>query len=126
MPVKPGRPCKERACPHLSHDGTGYCPEHLKQARRVADAGRGNASERGYTARWHKARTVYLNENPLCVHCLKEQPPRYTPASVVDHIIPHRGDYNLMWDEGNWQPLCAYHHNVKTATEDGAFGHKKR
>lgn len=39
-------------------------------------------------------------------------------ATVVDHIIPHRGDQKLFWDRGNWQPLCEHHHNVKTMTED--------
>lgn len=38
--------------------------------------------------------------------------------TVVDHIVPHRGDQKLFWDRGNWQPLCEHHHNVKTMTED--------
>jgi 5-methylcytosine-specific restriction protein A len=46
-------------------------------------------------------------------------------ATTVDHIRPHRGDYDLMWDESNWQSLCTWHHNVKTAKEDGAFGNQK-
>ena len=41
-----------------------------------------------------------------------------TMATVVDHIIPHRGDQKLFWDRSNWQPLCEHHHNVKTMTED--------
>lgn len=28
------------------------------------------------------------------------------PATVVDHITPHRGDPILFWDSKNWQPLC--------------------
>jgi 5-methylcytosine-specific restriction endonuclease McrA len=34
-----------------------------------------------------------------------------TPATVVDHVVPHRGDQRLFWDERNWQPLCTRHHN---------------
>jgi len=30
---------------------------------------------------------------------------------VVDHIIPHQGDYALFWDVSNWQGLCYRHHN---------------
>jgi predicted kinase len=45
-----------------------------------------------------------------------------TAGEVVDHIIPHKGDYELFWDEGNWQTLCKRCHDVKTATEDGGFG----
>lgn len=36
---------------------------------------------------------------------------RLTPATVVDHIQPHRGDSALFWSESNWQSLCAPHHD---------------
>lgn len=41
---------------------------------------------------------------------------------AVDHIIPHKGDPELFWDQDNWQSLCKPHHDRKTATEDGGFG----
>jgi 5-methylcytosine-specific restriction protein A len=63
---------------------------------------------------------LYLLSNPLCIQC--EGYGRVVPAVAVDHITPHRGDQDLFWDEGNWQPLCLKCHNVKTATEDGGFG----
>lgn len=85
---------------------------------------RQSAAERGYDNKWRKARASYLKHNPLCVHCLAES--RTTSASVVDHIKPHKGDKKLFWDVSNWQSLCRYHHNVKTAKEDGGFGHKGR
>lgn len=44
-------------------------------------------------------------------------------ASVVDHVIPHRGDKALFWDSDNWQPLCKPCHDRKTAAQDGGFGH---
>ena len=44
-------------------------------------------------------------------------------ARVVDHIIPHKRDMTLFWDPDNRQSLCKHHHDVKTATKDGAFGH---
>jgi hypothetical protein len=43
---------------------------------------------------------------------------KLTPATVVDHIVPHRGDRRLFWDKTNWQPLCKRCHDVKTLTED--------
>jgi 5-methylcytosine-specific restriction protein A len=107
----------------LTDDPSGYCPEHLKIYRWQADKERGSADARGYDARWRKARTVYLAEHPLCVECLKKG--NVVAATTVDHIRPHRGDYGLMWDEKNWQALCTLHHNIKTATEDGAFGNKE-
>lgn len=73
-----------------------------------------------YGREWRKARANYLSEHPLCVHC--KDAGRVKAAVVVDHIQPHRGDYGLFWDRGNWQALCVMHHNVKTATEDGGFG----
>jgi 5-methylcytosine-specific restriction protein A len=33
---------------------------------------------------------------------------------VVDHIIPHRGDQYLFWDQENWQALCKDCHDRKT------------
>ena len=76
------------------------------------DRMRGGVDARGYDARWRKARLAYLQRHPLCVECQKEG--RLTPATVVDHIIPHRGDQKLFWDESNWQSLCAACHNHKT------------
>jgi 5-methylcytosine-specific restriction protein A len=43
---------------------------------------------------------------------------RYTKATVVDHIKPHRGNQKLFWDEDNWQPMCKQCHDRKTLTED--------
>ena len=43
---------------------------------------------------------------------------KYTRATVVDHIIPHRGDRILFWDQNNWQPLCKPCHDRKTGEED--------
>lgn len=76
---------------------------------------RENAGRRGYNHRWRKARKWFLNQSPLCVHCKREG--RTTPANVVDHIIPHKGDQDLFWDKKNWQSLCITHHNAKSATE---------
>ena len=47
-----------------------------------------------------------------CAECMKQG--NLTPATVVDHIIPHRGDMKLFWDESNWQALCESCHNQKT------------
>ena len=44
---------------------------------------------------------------------------RATPATLTDHVVPHRGDPRLFWDEGNWQALCGTCHAIKTAREDG-------
>lgn len=92
----------------------------LPPARRVP---RATAAARGYDGRWRRYRAVFLADpkNALCVHCMK-QDGRPVPATVVDHIVPHKGDAKLFWDESNHQGLCKMHHDKKTATEDGGFG----
>nr|WP_309493912.1 hypothetical protein [Bradyrhizobium arachidis] len=40
------------------------------------------------------------------------------PAVVVDHKTPHRGDKTKFWDRGNWQPLCAHHHNSAKQSQE--------
>lgn len=66
-------------------------------------------NQRGYDYRWQKARKQYLAEHPLCVMC--EHKGITTAANTVDHIVPHRGDQRLFWDESNWQALCAPCHS---------------
>ena len=43
---------------------------------------------------------------PASFVCVVQAQGRFTAEAVVDHIIPHRGDPHLMWDESNWQALC--------------------
>ena len=81
--------------------------------------GKGSSSERGYTWAWHKARNAYIAANPLCVMCLAMKPKRITSANVVDHVIPHEGNQELFWDEGNWQSLCRRHHDTDKAEIEG-------
>lgn len=74
--------------------------------------------KRGYNQAWLKARLVFLKENPLCVYCLKQG--KHTPATVVDHIIPHKDNPDLFWDESNWQSLChKCHASIKQREEHG-------
>ncbi len=109
MPRTPKRPCRYPGCPNLCETGT-YCEEHRKQW--APDVLRGNATSRGYDSRWRAARKQYLAQHPLCVMCLAEG--KLTPATVVDHILPHRGDQQLFWNQENWQALCKDCHDRKT------------
>lgn len=115
MPSSSPHPCAEPGCAALIR-GRARCEVHTKQK----DKSRGTAAERGYDHHWHQARTAYLLTHPLCILCEREG--TLTPATVVDHIIPHHGDNDLMWNQENWQPLCASHHGRKTATQDHGFG----
>ena len=108
MPRSPKRPCRFPGCPNLCDHGV-YCADHSDYS---ADRLRGSAAERGYDGKWRSARERFLRKNPLCVKCRENG--KLTPATVVDHIIPHRGDPILFWNEKNWQPLCKDCHGVKT------------
>ena len=83
---------------------------------------RESASKRGYGARWRLLRHRHLSKEPLCRECLSTN--KITIATVVDHIIPHKGDMKLFYASDNRQSLCKFHHDTKTAREDGGFGHK--
>lgn len=90
----------------------------LRAARstEVAEYPRAKTAARGYGGKWQRERLVFLREHPLCVMCQEQG--RVTVATVVDHIIPHKGDPKLMWDRSNWQPLCATHHNRDKQSQD--------
>ncbi|MCP1221345.1 MAG: HNH endonuclease signature motif containing protein [Acetobacter orientalis] len=77
---------------------------------------RASAASRGYGRRWQKARKQFLLENPIC-QC--GDPACRRPATEVDHIQPHRGDYDLFWNEANWQALTKECHSRKTVSEGG-------
>lgn len=112
MPYKPKVPCRHPGCSRLVPPGQKYCEEHKALHPEEVRS----AASRGYGSRWNKARKAYLRKHPFCVRCLKEG--RYTKATVVDHIVPHRGDPILFWDESNWQALCKQCHDRKTRNED--------
>lgn len=37
---------------------------------------------------------------------------RVVPATVVDHVEPHRGDAAKFWEPANRQSACDWHHDV--------------
>lgn len=109
MPKKSKKPCRHLGCPNLT-DGK-YCEEH-----KPLHPDRPSATKRGYGSKWQRVSKAYLRKHPLCVKCLTEG--RFVTATVVDHIVPHRGNHYLMWSDTNWQALCKPCHDKKTGTED--------
>ena len=92
MPRKSKHPCNHPGCPHLTEQR--YCEQH-----KPLHPDRPSANSRGYNSRWRRVRAAYLRKHPLCVRCMADG--RYVKATVVDHIVPHRGDQKLIWDENN-------------------------
>ena len=114
MPRKPPHPCNAPGCREVTHER--FCAAHTQAERRRIDRERGGSTKRGYGSRWQRARRVYLAEHPWCV-LVRDDRPCGEPSTVVDHIVPHRGDPVLFWDETNWQATCKPCHDAKTPTE---------
>ncbi len=112
MPRKPKRPCRKPGCPALI-EGGGWCGKHKPKDRP-------SAAKRGYGSKWRTYRESYLRRYRWCVACKADG--HRTPATVVDHIVPHQGDMVLFWKKSNHQALCKPCHDRKTAMSDGGFG----
>ena len=116
------RPCAHPGCRELVR--SGYCDRHRPsdRSRRSADA-----------ADWHRwyekpiwrfdLRPAQLLAEPFCRECTaragRERRPELlrVPATDVDHITPHRGDWKIFTDRSNLQSLCHACHSRKTLAE---------
>jgi 5-methylcytosine-specific restriction protein A len=103
--MKPPRIC---SCGQIvAHAARCQCQQTQDRERKARhDARRPSARARGYNHEWRKQRAAYLITHPYC-----SMPDCDRCATVVDHIIRHRGDRALFWNRANWQPLCAPCHN---------------
>lgn len=117
MASKPLRPCNHAGCGVLTRDG--WCDKHKPREQRKASA--------GYHG-WYmlpiwteRLRPAQLLREPFCRECARQYPPsdprHRTPATVVDHIVPHCGEWDVFIDSTNLQSLCKRHHDIKTAQE---------
>jgi 5-methylcytosine-specific restriction protein A len=77
---------------------------------------RPSAAKRGYGRRWQKVRLLGLKREPFCAECGVCVGTGIN--AIRDHIVPHDGDYDLMWNPENHQTLCKQCHDRK-----GGFGH---
>jgi 5-methylcytosine-specific restriction endonuclease McrA len=59
--------------------------------------------------RWRKRARHQLREHPLCAMCLQQG--IVVPATVADHVVPHKQNQRAFWF-GTLQSLCAAHHNI--------------
>lgn len=112
MPNKPLRPCRHPGCAALTRER--YCPVHkpAKAPRRVSAEYHNWYSLPIWT---NELRPSQLLREPFCRECAKRG--FRTRATVVDHIVPHRGDWAKFIDPANHQSLCKICHDRKTARE---------
>ena len=125
--------CASPGCRRAVLLGEKYCEAHKERGEKQDELAakrresrrlkfKGPSTDRGYDYRWRKLRNRFIAQHPHCAECLKRGV--ITMATDVDHIIPHRGDARLLYDENNLQSLCKSCHSRKTATEDGGFGNR--
>ena len=124
MPSAAPHPCAEVGCAALVTNAS-RCPEHARAKQLLQDQLRGSPSKRGYGRRWRVTSKGFLRAHPLC-QCpdCDEGRKRVTAATVVDHVIPHRGDMALFWDRHNWQAMAKRCHDRKTWRETIGGGGK--
>jgi 5-methylcytosine-specific restriction enzyme A len=121
-PTKPKHPCNWPGCTHLT--SLRFCPEHTAKNNRETERARPSSYERLYTHRWHVASKMFLHRHPMCEECLRHG--KITPSYCTDHIVPHKGDLELFWNEDNWEALCKSCNSTKAAKEEGGFGNRIR
>lgn len=111
MASKPLKPCRRPGCCELTREG--WCARHKPKHRRIRSA--------DYHSWYSKPVWVYelrpnqLIREPFCRECAAQGERVW--ATVVDHVVPHRGDWQLFIDPANHQSLCKHHHDQKTARE---------
>lgn len=115
MPNRPKSICRHQGCSELI-DKPGYCLVHEKQFRKLMDARRGTAHERGYDSKWQKYSKWFLNQ-PENQFCVIQLPGCTEFAKCVDHIKPCDKDDPLFWDKSNHQPACIHCNSVKGRRE---------
>ena len=114
------KPCAWKGCKNLTSNSR-YCEQHKPKENKKRNISK--EYNKWYSCtKWKNARKNYLSENPLCVECLRDG--TLTPATIVDHIEPHKGNNELFWNRNNWQPLCKKCHDWKTNKFDGGFGNR--
>lgn len=73
------------------------------------------------TARWRRMRASKLARHPHC-QCPHHRHKR-RPASVVDHIVPHKGNRRLFFSWSNLQSMTKEcHDRFKQSQEKGGHG----
>ena len=67
------------------------------------------------TRRWIRLAKQQLRDHPLCVRCLEQG--EVVPATIADHVQPHKGDVKLFYF-GKLQSLCLAHHSGSKQYEE--------
>ena len=98
--------------------------QHHAGAEREKQRGISSPYRRWYkTARWQRLREIVFARDLFtcrmvgCGVVIAEK-----HLLTCDHVIPHRGDERLFWDEGNLQTLCKPCHDRRKQAEERRAG----
>jgi 5-methylcytosine-specific restriction protein A len=125
MAVRAPITCDYPACPDTALEHSRYCKRHQTPTQTQEPI----KEQKPFWSKWyhrkpwpgpHGLRALVLREEPICRMCQRRA------STIADHIVPHKGIWQLFVDRKNLQGLCAECHNTKTATEDGGFGSAPR
>ena len=115
MPSLAPTPCAHPGCHEATTDTR--CPEHAQLHAQAKESMRESPTARGYGRHWRDViRPRHLKLEPWCRYCRRDGAGS-VPATVVDHVIPHRGNAWLHEARVNLQSLCKEHHDRKTGEE---------
>lgn len=102
-----------------THHPRGTPEQRRRDANRHWDKHRKDKEARKMysTPQWRELRRRTLQAHPACVLCLKRDG-RVVPATICDHIRPHKGDAELFFDPDNVQSLCRLCHDSAKRREE--------
>lgn len=113
--------CGEPGCPNRTTEK--FCEAHRYAAQRTVD----RPWHKWYSlAIWERIKANFRSTDPMrAVVCQHPDPTRRLgicgrAATDIDHIVPHRGNWELFLGGENYsnlQGLCASHHSEKTRRE---------
>jgi 5-methylcytosine-specific restriction protein A len=118
---KPPTACKAPLCGGYAEE-RGWCATHAKEnPQQFRLAGKKWESEWKFMyedPRWKhptKGLKIFIRQrDPVCRICNRK------PTAIIDHVIPHRGDWTLFLDATNCQGTCKPCHDSKTLSEIAA------
>lgn len=123
MPSGSRKLCAYPGCAALVGSSERYCEQHRRSdvKRRTYDRTDTPWHRMYYTKAWRTLRKAHLIAEPFCREC-RRAVGRIVPATDVDHIVPHRGNWSLFLDDSNLQSLCHTCHSRKTMAEVRGVG----
>lgn len=103
--------CKYQGCDNLVNKEGEYCSVHVGYIIKRKPFEGASRSSLYKEYKWKALSKRILQQHPYCAICGRED------ELIVHHIIPHRGNIDLFYDEENMVVVCKECHSTLTAQE---------